>query len=75
MTRHQVRGGRCRRPSTPHTFGTAEVTTPDILNFVMTKLLVLHYSMYGHVEMMAQAVAEGSRAVDGVEVTIKRGPR
>jgi len=40
----------------------------------MTKLLVLYYSMYGHVEAMAQAIAEGARAVTGVEVTIKRVP-
>ena len=40
----------------------------------MTKLLVLYYSMYGHVETMTQAVAEGARGVDGVEVTIKRVP-
>lgn len=40
----------------------------------MPKLLVLYYSMYGHVETMTQAVAEGARAVAGVEVTIKRVP-
>ena len=40
----------------------------------MTKLLVLYYSMYGHVEKMAGAVAEGARSVDGVEVTVKRVP-
>ncbi|MEK6257889.1 MAG: NAD(P)H:quinone oxidoreductase [Planctomycetota bacterium] len=40
----------------------------------MPKILVLYYSMYGHVETMAQAVAEGARAVEGVEVTIKRVP-
>jgi NAD(P)H dehydrogenase (quinone) len=40
----------------------------------MTKLLVLYYSMYGHVETMAQAIVEGARAVDGVEVTLKRVP-
>jgi len=40
----------------------------------MTKTLVLYYSMYGHVETMAQAIAEGARAVSGVEVTIKRVP-
>lgn len=40
----------------------------------MTRLLVLYYSMYGHVETMAQAIAEGSRTVAGVEVTIKRVP-
>jgi NAD(P)H dehydrogenase (quinone) len=40
----------------------------------MSKLLVLYYSMYGHVETMAQAIAEGARQVEGVEVTIKRVP-
>ncbi len=40
----------------------------------MTKLLVLYYSMYGHVETMTQAIAEGAHGVDGVEVTIKRVP-
>jgi NAD(P)H dehydrogenase (quinone) len=39
----------------------------------MTKVLVLYYSAYGHVETMAQAVAEGARAA-GAEVTIKRVP-
>ncbi len=40
----------------------------------MTKLLVLYYSTYGHVETMANAVAEGARSVPGVEVTLKRVP-
>jgi NAD(P)H dehydrogenase (quinone) len=40
----------------------------------MPKLLVLYYSMYGHIEAMAQAIAEGARTVDGVEVTLKRVP-
>lgn len=40
----------------------------------MTKILVLYYSMYGHVETMAKEVAEGARGVDGVEVVIKRVP-
>lgn len=40
----------------------------------MKKLLVLYYSMYGHIERMADAVAEGARSVPGVEVTIKRVP-
>jgi NAD(P)H dehydrogenase (quinone) len=40
----------------------------------MAKLLVLYHSMYGHIETMAQHVAEGARGVDGVEVTIKRVP-
>ncbi|MDR7341853.1 NAD(P)H dehydrogenase (quinone) [Pantoea alhagi] len=40
----------------------------------MAKILVLYYSMYGHVETMAQAVAEGARRVGGAEVTVKRVP-
>jgi NAD(P)H dehydrogenase (quinone) len=40
----------------------------------MTSILVLYYSMYGHVETLAKAVAEGARSVEGVEVTIKRVP-
>lgn len=40
----------------------------------MAKVLVLYYSMYGHIETMANAVAEGARKVNGTEVTIKRVP-
>ena len=40
----------------------------------MTKILVLYYSMYGHVETLAIAVAEGAKSVEGVEVAIKRVP-
>ncbi|RJP45726.1 MAG: NAD(P)H:quinone oxidoreductase [Desulfobacteraceae bacterium] len=40
----------------------------------MAKVLVLYYSMYGHVEKMAYAVAEGSRGAGGVDVTVKRVP-
>ena len=40
----------------------------------MAKVLVLYYSMYGHIETMANAVAEGARSVAGTEVTIKRVP-
>jgi len=39
----------------------------------MAKVLVLYYSSYGHIETMAQAVAEGARSA-GAEVTIKRVP-
>jgi NAD(P)H dehydrogenase (quinone) len=37
----------------------------------MTKVLVLYYSSYGHVEKMADAVAEGAREA-GAEVDIRR---
>lgn len=40
----------------------------------MTKVLVLYYSTYGHVETLAGAVAEGAGSVEGVEVTVKRVP-
>ena len=40
----------------------------------MTKILVLYYSMYGHIETLAKAVADGVRSVKDVEVTIKRVP-
>ncbi len=40
----------------------------------MAKILVLYYSSYGHIETMAEAVAEGARRTEGVEVTIKRVP-
>ncbi|MDB5456634.1 MAG: flavoprotein WrbA, partial [Caulobacter sp.] len=39
-----------------------------------TKVLVLYYSAYGHIETMAKAVAEGALRVDGVTVDIKRVP-
>ena len=40
----------------------------------MTKVLVLYYSSYGHIETMAKAVAEGAKSVEGADVTIKRVP-
>lgn len=39
----------------------------------MTKVLVLYYSSYGHIETMARAVAEGIRE-GGAEAIIKRVP-
>jgi NAD(P)H dehydrogenase (quinone) len=39
----------------------------------MSKVLVLYYSTYGHIETMAEAVAEGARAA-GAEVDIRRVP-
>ncbi len=40
----------------------------------MTKILVLYYSTYGHLEIMANAVAEGAKGVAGVSVDVKRVP-
>lgn len=39
----------------------------------MSKVLVLYYSSYGHIETMAQAVAEGARSA-GASVDVKRVP-
>lgn len=40
----------------------------------MSKILVVYYSMYGHVETLANAVVEGARSVEGAEVSVKRVP-
>lgn len=40
----------------------------------MSKVLVLYYSTYGHVETLAAAIAEGARSVEGTEVIVKRVP-
>ncbi len=40
----------------------------------MAKILVLYYSMYGHIEIMANAVAEGVRRIENTEVAVKRVP-
>lgn len=38
------------------------------------KILIVYYSMYGHVHRMAEAVAEGARSVPGAEVALRRVP-
>lgn len=38
------------------------------------KILVVYYSMYGHIHRMAEAVAEGARGVDGAVVEMCRVP-
>ena len=40
----------------------------------LAKVLVLYYSMYGHIETLAKAEADGARSVENVEVTLKRVP-
>lgn len=39
----------------------------------MSKVLVLYYSTYGHIEQLAEAVSEGARST-GAQVDIKRVP-
>jgi NAD(P)H dehydrogenase (quinone) len=41
---------------------------------MMPRILVLYHSVFGHIEVMAQAVAEGAREVAGAVVTVKRVP-
>jgi NAD(P)H dehydrogenase (quinone) len=38
------------------------------------KILVVYYSMYGHIHRMAEAVAEGARSMEGAEVKMCRVP-
>jgi NAD(P)H dehydrogenase (quinone) len=38
------------------------------------KVLIVYYSMYGHIHRMADAVAEGAREVGGVNVELRRVP-
>lgn len=40
----------------------------------MSRILVLYYSMYGHVETLAQTMSDAINEVDGVEATLKRVP-
>lgn len=40
----------------------------------MAKVLVLYHSVYGHLEVMAKAVAEGAASVEGVSADIRRVP-
>jgi NAD(P)H dehydrogenase (quinone) len=40
----------------------------------MPKILVVYYSSYGHVEMMARAQADGAARVSGTAVSVKRVP-
>jgi NAD(P)H dehydrogenase (quinone) len=38
------------------------------------KVLIVYYSMYGHVNRMAEAIAEGAKTVKGAEVVSRRVP-
>jgi NAD(P)H dehydrogenase (quinone) len=38
------------------------------------KLLIVYYSLYGHIHRMAEAVAEGAKGVPGTEVILRRVP-
>src|SRR5882724_6293319 len=60
--------------------GTSPAMTPEAKQTptnswraIMAKVLVLYYSAYGHIEKMANAVAEGAREA-GATVDVKRVP-
>ena len=38
------------------------------------KVLVVYYSLYGHVHQMAEAIAEGARKIEGAQVEMRRVP-
>jgi len=38
------------------------------------KILIVFYSMYGHIHKMAEAIAEGAREVKGADVSLRRAP-
>lgn len=38
------------------------------------KILVVYYSMYGHIHLMAEAIAEGAKSVSGATVEMRRAP-
>ncbi len=57
------------------------VTGRDAINFETNKkedptmkVLILYYSMYGHIHKMAEAVAEGVGEVEGAEAVMRRVP-
>jgi NAD(P)H dehydrogenase (quinone) len=41
---------------------------------VKTKVVVIFYSLYTHTWQLAQAIAEGAKEVDGVEVEMYQVP-
>lgn len=40
----------------------------------MTRVLILYYSSYGHVEALAEGIAAGAMLVSGVDATLRRVP-
>jgi NAD(P)H dehydrogenase (quinone) len=54
--------------------GNAVIQHQAIQACAMAKVLVLYYSLYGHVDAMARSVADGAASVRGVEVAVKRVP-
>jgi NAD(P)H dehydrogenase (quinone) len=47
---------------------------PSIVGGKVMKVLIVYYSMYGHIHRMAEAVAEGAKEVGGAQVEMRRVP-
>jgi NAD(P)H dehydrogenase (quinone) len=54
--------------------GDRVMVARDPTEQTMARILILYHSMYGHIERMAQAQADGAREVDGADVIVKRVP-
>src|SRR5690606_2362079 len=71
---------RDRKPASPECHAAppfkhaANVPQTFAKEAYVAKVLVLYYSTYGHIETMAEAIAEGARGVAGTKVTLKRVP-
>src|SRR5674476_454541 len=52
---------------------TAQFPNQPLMEIHMSKVLVLYYSSYGHIETMAGAIADGARST-GATVDLKRVP-
>ena len=63
-----------RTDNGPHPVKSIKFEGGNIVREVLMKVLVVYYSMYGHVYKLAEAAAEGARSVSGVESTLRRVP-
>ncbi len=67
-------GREKKNKETPGAAQPAPASQPLHKEKRVTKVLVLYYSSYGHIEQLARAIAEGAASVAGVEVSVKRVP-
>ncbi|XP_074294319.1 putative NAD(P)H dehydrogenase (quinone) FQR1-like 2 isoform X2 [Silene latifolia] len=64
-------------PTSPTTIAAAPAAATAPVNSISTaplKLLIVFYSMYGHVEQLARRMKKGVDSVDGVEAVLYRVP-
>lgn len=53
---------------------TKTISLNQLKEIVMSKVLIVYYSMYTHIHTMAEAIADGARQVPGTEVILRRVP-